>query len=287
VALLVDGSKTGSSVVGDYKLPSSETFLGDFARKVKSHLLKKEYETKGFSSAVTNTLLTMKASNRSGNMVRFTVQMSKGRGGSATVPVVDIEFATKLTDLQRGGWVDAPIGSNIGAAAPTPADYEQQIKCDATNIDHITALVQAMEDRMASGELVGFENHFNIINTHREAMTTNGCKISPSIQSAVHDSISKLIELSLADRFRDRVARVKFLNQLKKLDTLDDFQAEYNKWIDQAKILRRQGKVAATSLDNARAVDLESRRHGFALELDNYDDLNRGKKETLKAKRGK
>ncbi len=289
VLLLVNGSKTGRAIVGDYKLPSSENFLGDFARKVKSHLLKKEYLTKGFRAEVTNTLLTMKASNRNGNMFRFTVQMSKGKGGSATVPIVDVEFATKEADLKRGGWIGAETTPSQGDGVVS-ADYIQPIKCDASNIDHITALVQAMEDRMASGELVGFEDRFNIINAHREGLmisdsASGGVGNHPKLQSAIHDTMTQLIELSLADRFRDRVARVKFLNQLKKLSTEDEFQDEYDKWIGQAKKLREQGNVASTSLDNARAVDLEARRRGFALNLDNYNELNRGKKETRRNKR--
>jgi len=199
------------------------------------------------------------------------------------VPMVDVEFATKLTDLQRGGW----IGSAAAAASAPLADYQQQIKCDATNIDHVTALVHAMEDRMAAGDLIGFEDRFNIINAHREKLMVAPADPGSKVQSAIHDTMSKLIELSLADRYRDRVARVRFLKQLKQMSSQDEFQAEYDKWINQANVLRAQGKVASTSLDNARAVDLEARRHGYALQLSNYDELNRGKKDARSAKRGK
>lgn len=287
VLLLVNGSKTGRSIIGDYKLPSSETFLGDWARKVKSLLLKKEYETKGFSTAVTNTLLTMRGSNRSGNTFRFTVQMTKGRGGSATVPLVDVEFATKLTDLQRGEWVSSSAAAAAASAVDEPT-YSAQLKCDATDIDHVTALVHALEDRMAAGDLPNFTDRFHIINAHREALVSSNSSrtVSPKTQSAIHDAMGLLIELSVADRFRDRVARVKFLNALKKLKTQDEFQNEYERWIQQANVLRAQGKVASTSLENARAVDLEARRRGFALQLSNYDELNRGKKDARNAKRG-
>ncbi len=280
IVLLVDGEKL-LKIAGDYKLPTSETLFGNWSRKIKSALLQKEYEAKGFKKNMTNTLLTMRGSNRKGNTFRFTVQMTKGQGGSISVPIVDAEFSCRLADLERAEKKMAP--------PPVPeADAELAFKCDSSDIDHVSALVLALEDKMAAGELANFDAHFNVISAHRQALMVGGdVTVSPKVRLSVHTAVEELIKLSLADRARDKIARVKFLRNLKKMTSDAEFQAEYDKWISQSNVLRAQGAVATTSLENARAVDLEARRRGFALKLQNYQELQKGSKDARAAKKGK
>ena len=106
ITLFVNGKETNLNIVGDYKLPSSETLWGNWSRKFSSFLLKKEYETKGFSHAAFASLVTMRGSNRTGSTFRFTVKMTKGKGGSSSAPVIDVEFACRLTDFERGEWIN-------------------------------------------------------------------------------------------------------------------------------------------------------------------------------------
>jgi hypothetical protein len=85
----------------------------------------------------------------------------------------------------------------------------QPFKCDANDIDHVTGLVAALEDKMASGELDGdkIEQHFNIINAHREALEKNGGEAlaqSPKVNAAIHSAVGMLWE-NVGRRYRDTI----------------------------------------------------------------------------------
>lgn len=112
---------------------------------------------------------------------------------------------------------------------PVP-DALMAFKCDATNIDHVSGLVMAMEHKMASGELENMENHFNIINAHRLALEKNhdivpGPKVNASVHavtSALWDNYVENVGLGIIDGIvtpKERAA-VKKMSDQELIDTL-------------------------------------------------------------------
>lgn len=72
-----------------------------------------------------------------------------------------------------------------------------EFKCDANDIDHVTGLVAALEDKIASGDLMGetIQQHLHVINAHREALEREGeVQAGPKVQAAIHGATTALWE---------------------------------------------------------------------------------------------
>lgn len=114
------------------------------------------------------------------NLVRLSVDMS------STVPrLLDVEYHIKPQQVEQGG------------GSLQPFVNEKLAFCvDPSNIDHITGLVMALEDKIASGELSGpvIQQQFDVINTHRAALEENPelAQPTPKIHAAVQGATQAL-----------------------------------------------------------------------------------------------
>lgn len=162
-------------------------------------------------------------------------------------------------------------------------------KCDASDIDHVTGLVMALEDKMASGELENMENHFNIINTHREALEKNlDIEPGPKVNASVHAVTSALwnqhIEKSLLDRGQDFIQRVKDKKALKNVSD-SDLVNMLEEQIIEAETLRRAGSLATDNVNYASNIaSLLRRKKVLVSKNPKLTDLYRRLNQLVKTK---
>lgn len=177
--LFLGGVATEMSVVGDYRITS-------FDRKFKklNKQQKKEHSVK-FARKTTNTLLDMAAKSPTGEKFKFTLEFS---GNHAKI--IDMEFYALKDDVLNAE-------SNNFSRSLESAGVEMPFKCDATDIDHITGLIMALEDKMASGALSGelINSQFEIISNHRLNLESGeNDAVTPKINAAVHGATTALWE---------------------------------------------------------------------------------------------
>lgn len=125
--------------------------------------------------------------------------------GSANMYAQDRMGNKAIITFTNGAITNIDFGVEIGEVVPT-SPISTPFKCDASDIDHVTGLVMALEDKMASGELENMEHHFNIINAHREALEKNMDIVpGPKVNASVHTVTSALWNQhigGLASKFR-------------------------------------------------------------------------------------
>lgn len=139
-----------------------------------------------------------------------------------------------------------------------------QFKCDANDIDHVSGLVMALEDGMASGELENMDNHFYVINAHREALENNPDTIaSAKVNASIHHVTSQMwanhIDKSLLDRGQDFIQRIK---DKKALKGKSDQQLIYllQDQVKEAETLQKGGQNATDFINYASNIAAELRR---------------------------
>lgn len=100
--------------------------------------------------------------------------------------------------VDKNNIVDAEFAFFDGKAQRMAVSEPMQFKCDANDIDHVTGLVAALEDKIASGDLVGetIQQHLHVINAHREALEREGGEVQagPKVQAAIHGATTALWE---------------------------------------------------------------------------------------------
>lgn len=171
-------------------------------------------------------LLFMRARNNTGGAsVLLTFAMNKVEGGSVSeyVDLLDVEVAVSARTMFKA----KPSSQNLSPQekalvktmkdidrdkAPTSPPYdesESQIKtqypfrCDPSSLEHVTALVMAMEDWMGHGELqsASVQAHFDTINTYRNTMEEALLRgddpqtPSPKINAAINSATQEVWEL--------------------------------------------------------------------------------------------
>lgn len=204
----------------------------------------------------------MYAQDRMGNKAIITFT-----GGA----IINIDFGVELNERS--------------SLSSTPLAF----KCDASDIDHITGLVMALEDKMASGELENMENHFNIINAHREALEKNlDIEPGPKVNASVHAITSALwnqhIEKSLLDRGQDFIQRVKDKKALKNVSD-SELVTMLEEQITEAETLRRAGSLATDNVNHASNIaSLLRRKKVLASRNPKLVDLYRRLNQLVKTK---
>ena len=97
--------------------------------------------------------------------------------------------------VDKNNIIDAEFAFFDGKAQRMSESME--FKCDANDIDHVTGLVAALEDKIASGDLMGetIQQHLHVINAHREALEREGeVQAGPKVQAAIHGATTALWE---------------------------------------------------------------------------------------------
>lgn len=140
-----------------------------------------------------------------------------------------------------------------------------QFKCDASDIDHISGLVMALEDGMASGELQDMDNHFYVINAHREALEKDPTIVpSAKINAAIHFVTTALwnnyVDKSLLDRGQDFIQRIKDKRALKGITNNATLIEMLRDQIAEAEELQRGGQNATDNINYASNIASELRR---------------------------
>ena len=77
----------------------------------------------------------------------------------------------------------------------TPVTQKLQFRCNPTDLDQVTGLIMALEDKMASGELEGpvIQQAFDTIDTHRKLLELEGeVAPSPKVNAAVKEATDAL-----------------------------------------------------------------------------------------------
>lgn len=177
--------------------------------------------------------------------------------GSAKMYAQDRMGNKAIITFTNGAITNIDFGVEMGEVVPT-TPISTSFKCDASDIDHITGLVMALEDKMASGELENMENHFNIINAHREALEKNlDTEPGPKVNASVHAVTSALwnqhIEKSLLDRGQDFIQRVKDKKALKNVSD-SELVTMLEEQIIEAETLRRAGSLATDNVNYASNI---------------------------------
>lgn len=130
-------------------------------------------------------------------------------------------------------------------------------KCDASDIDHITGLVMALEDKMASVELENMENHFNIINAHREALEKNlDTEPGPKVNASVHAVTSALWNQHIEKvglGIIDAIVTPKERAEIKKSD-IPTLIARLTSDVDEAKYQNSKGNNALHQIAVAKYI---------------------------------
>lgn len=173
-------------------------------------------------------LLFMKARNTfDGTLVLFTFKVDK-TGGSKLIELVDLEIGLRSslfkppTQQNPGTSPTPPAQGSDWDEAPTPPPPTDDLKnaqvrskypfrCDPSSLEHVTALVMAMEDWMGHGELqsASVQAHFDTINTYRHTMEEALLRgddpqaPSPKINAAINSATQEVWELVEA-RGRER-----------------------------------------------------------------------------------
>ena len=138
-----------------------------------------------------------------------------------------------------------------------------QFKCDADDIDHVSGLVMALEDGMASGELENMDNHFYIINAHREALEKNQDAVpSAKVNASIHhvtsqmwaNHIGKVFGGKIRKFFRGTVSSERKLAEVAKYTTLEQFQKKFDETIELIKQDQDQGSTGETFISEAEAI---------------------------------
>jgi hypothetical protein len=138
-------------------------------------------------------------------------------------------------------------------------------KCNADDIDHVSGLIMALEDGMASGELEGMDNHFYVINAHREALEKNpdlvpNAKVNAAIHYVANAMWANHIEKSVLDRGQDFLQRIKDKRELKKITNNATLIDMLRKQVNEAEALQRDGANATDVINYASNIASELRR---------------------------
>lgn len=207
-------------------------------------------------------LLFMKARNAfDGTLVLFTFKVDK-TGGSKLIELIDLEIGLRSslfrpptqknpgtpppsskTPVQESDWDEAPT-------PPPPRDnLETQIRsrypfrCDPSSLEHVTALVMAMEDWMGHGELqsASVQAHFDTINTYRHTMEeallrgddpqAPSPKINAAINSATQE-VWELVQWNPKKALSGVIDNTKALGVVKRLLKDGDYKGAVDKLFD-------------------------------------------------------
>jgi hypothetical protein len=257
-------------------------------------------------------LLFMRATNNTGTAtVLLTFAMNKVEGGNVPmyVDLLDLEIAVSRGAFKApsnpGTTPTKPLSQKekelvktmeeLDETPPSPPPYDlesSQIKtqypfrCDPSSLEHVTALVMAMEDWMGHGELqsASVQAHFDTINTYRHTMEEALLRgddpqaPSPKINAAINSATQEVWELvergavakklqswkkSISKKGKATVDNVKTLNKVKK-DLKDKNFAgaitELRKSLIEFDEVRDQGGEADQKADLVENIHIELMR---------------------------
>lgn len=228
-----------SSIAGVYALGASPE---ENSRRVNP--IQADYQNKfrrGDSAARAARLEVLRGKDVAGNMVQLTFDGNR---------LADVEY-------------------QYGPADPSD-EYAYQtasFQCDPENIDHVTGLVMALEDKMADGSLSGpiIQQQFDIIDTHRKRMDLGTAKTSPKINAAIQYGTQALWALQPIDlKLKLEKRAEKFFQKIDSVNmSSPDGFAE----------IQRKIEAVIEKLQEARKSDswMNKRRRGmYKRELDDW-----------------
>lgn len=205
-------------------------------------------------------LLFMKARNTfDGTLVLFTFKVDK-TGGSKLIELVDLEIGLRSslfkppTQQNPGTSPTPPAQGSDWDEAPTPPPPRDDLKnaqvrskypfrCDPSSLEHVTALVMAMEDWMGHGELqsASVQAHFDTINTYRHTMEeallrgddpqAPSPKINAAINSATQE-VWELVQWNPKKAVLGVIDNTKALGVVKRLLKDGDYKGAVDKLVD-------------------------------------------------------
>lgn len=173
VSAAING-KVVARIHGIYCLPDPKQFTKRILRNLNP--LQRDFKNK-FRKGTTvmadlQNLEAVRGMDDKGRMVQLTFEVKRGSSaGGGTAKLLDIEFqvdAREVDQVAMGGTVESIDEPLIGTQI-------HEFRCDPTDLDHVTGLVMALEDKIASGDLSGpvIEQQYHVISAHRQALETN------------------------------------------------------------------------------------------------------------------
>lgn len=184
--------------------PIQKKAVGNLFRKFKRAVgkrlpIKDDYAIKyGGGDPRTPSLETYRIDTRDGNSLQLTFMIPRTSGGTVTadrVQLMDIEYVVAYSGL--------PPRSDMGDSIEQEYSHAENISLDATKIEHVTALVQAMQYYMSNGDISGVsaQTKFELLNNYRKNLENSILKgteepeITPEINVAINEMTHEMINL--------------------------------------------------------------------------------------------
>jgi len=174
--------------------------------------------------------------------------------------------------------VEYPIGAS---ASPEISSFA--FRCDPSDLDHVTGLVMALEDKMASGDLEGptIQQAFDTLDTHRQLLETGEGEVTPKINAAVQEATTALWQ-TIDGRARQRryldkltrgggpnVARKLALGLAERMRKARGAKSRVGKWFAKA----RKSEIRTELEDLEHAINQVASKQ-FGLKQDVIDQYN-------------
>ena len=149
-------------------------------RRAQLHPIQAEYKAK--TNAVSEDLRVLRAVEGE-NVVQLTFDGEK---------LADVEVSLRAPQGERNLTDSKALSSNapghIGAPEHIGAESTLAFECDASNLNHVTGLVMAMEHHRGH---INFP-FFDVINTHRQALENGSSGSSPKVNAAIQSTVKSL-----------------------------------------------------------------------------------------------
>jgi hypothetical protein len=188
---VIIGGQTVAALWGVYTLDQSATAGTGFFKRTLRRLLpfqnefpnKFKADSSGNSktgvTAFLESLESLRASDRDGNNVQLIFEVPRSKGVAPDmVELLDVEFAVPRRLVERAPGLRPEL---------PPRDIETPFHLDAADLNHITGLVMALEDKIASGELAKNAVQLETIIAHQKALevSPDGVEPGPKVNAAV------------------------------------------------------------------------------------------------------
>ena len=218
-----------------------------------------------FDNADLSNLKMLRASDSERNTIVLIFFMPP-KATSATL--WDMEFRVR-TDKFGTQDVEASISNQV----------TQTFQLDASNVDHMTGLIAAMEEQIADGHLKEFQNTFEMLKEHRERLENDpDYETDLEINAAVHQVTNAMWKNINSGMFASTDYSYAYKH---RNDTVEKFKSEVNGLINQLpgttgkkrwKIKRRLRGIEKAMQDRMRKM--ERKKNTNTPEYEKLNQLN-------------
>lgn len=188
-----------SSIHGIYRFDHGNQFFKRTLRRLNPFQteFKHKFKRGQMSDAALQNLEAIRATDNEGTAAQLTFEITRSRDGkqALTARLLDIEMQVPLRT------VNDIVIQNITPTTETKSDNiseKTNFLCNPRDLDHVTGLVMAMEDKMAAGELHGalIQQQFDVISSYRETMEKDGSvALTPKVNAAIQGATQSLWQL--------------------------------------------------------------------------------------------